>query len=85
MPKAKAAPLTDKLLSIPKGDATATPEPGKRRRQPGEERVSMTFRLKAEHYEHLRRAAFEAHVSQQALLDEALEKWMQEGQRRTAA
>ena len=37
------------------------------------ERVTTTFRLKAEHYEYLRRAALEAHTSQQALLDEALE------------
>ena len=37
------------------------------------ERVTTTFRLKAEHYEYLRRAALEARTSQQALLDEALE------------
>ena len=40
----------------------------------------MTFRLKAEHYETLRRAAFEGRVSQQALLDEALERWCLEQQ-----
>lgn len=87
MPKAKAAPLSEKLLPIPKGEAMPAPEPGRRRREPAQDRVSMTFRLKTEHYEHLRRAAFEARVSQQALLDEALERWMQEqrGGSRTAA
>jgi hypothetical protein len=40
----------------------------------------MTFRLRSEHYETLRRAAFDASVSQQALLDEALEKWCREQQ-----
>jgi hypothetical protein len=37
------------------------------------ERVTTTFRLKAAHYEYLRRTASEARTSQQALLDEALE------------
>jgi hypothetical protein len=88
MPKAKAAPLSDKLLPISKGEAMPAPEPGRRRREPAQDRVSMTFRLKAEHYEHLRRAAFEDRVSQQAHLDDALERWVQERLRsgsRTAA
>jgi hypothetical protein len=32
----------------------------------------MTFRLRTEDYEHLRRMAFEDRTSQQALVDEAL-------------
>jgi len=74
MPKAKATPLSETLLPIPKGAAVPAPEPGRRRREVPQDRVSMTFRLRTEHYETLRRAAFEARVSQQALLDEALEK-----------
>ena len=88
MPKAKAAPLSDKLPPIEKGAAMPAPEPGRRRREPPQDRVSTTFRLKTEHYEHLRREAFEARVSQQALLDEALEEWVLKRQRsgsRTAA
>ena len=80
MPKAKAAPLHETLLPIPKGAAVPAPEPGKRRREVPQDRVSMTFRLRSEHYETLRRAAFDARVSQQALLDEALEKWCREQQ-----
>ena len=80
MPKAKATPLNPTLLPIPKGTATPAPEPGRRRREVAQDRVSMTFRLKAEHYETLRRAAFEGRVSQQALLDEALERWCLEQQ-----
>jgi hypothetical protein len=81
MPKAKATPLSETLLPIPKGAAVPAPEPGKRRREVPQDRVSMTFRLRAEHYETLRRAAFDARVSQQALLDEALEKWCLEHRR----
>jgi Ribbon-helix-helix domain len=39
-----------------------------------EKRVSMTFRLTAETYEWLRRTAFETRVSQQALVDKALDR-----------
>ena len=79
MPKAKATPLSETLLPIPKGAAVPAPEPGRRRREaPPQDRVSMTFRLRSEHYETLRRAAFDARVSQQALLDEALENWCRE-------
>jgi hypothetical protein len=81
MPKAKATPLSETLLPIPKGTAVPAPEPGRRRREVPQDRVSMTFRLRTEHYEMLRRAAFEARVSQQALLDEALEKWCLEQRR----
>jgi hypothetical protein len=72
MPKAKATPLNETLLPIRKGAAVPAPEPGKRRREPPQDRVSMTFRLKADDYEYLRRTAFEARSSQQALIDEAL-------------
>jgi len=81
MPKAKATPLSETLLPIPKGAAVPAPQPGRRRREVPQDRVSMTFRLRTEHYETLRRAAFEARVSQQALLDEALEKWCREQER----
>ena len=46
MPKAKAAPLSDNLLPIAKGAAMLAPEPGRQRREPGEDRVSMTFRIR---------------------------------------
>ena len=81
MPKAKATPLSETLMPVPKGQAVPAPEPGRRRREVPQDRVSMTFRLRAEHYETLRRAAFDARVSQQALLDEALEKWCLEQRR----
>lgn len=81
MPKAKATPLNETLLPIPKGAAAPAPEPGRRRREVPQDRVSMTFRLRSEHYETLRHAAFNARVSQQALLDEALEKWCREQER----
>jgi hypothetical protein len=81
MPKAKVTPLSETLMPVPKGQAVPAPEPGRRRREVPQDRVSMTFRLRAEHYETLRRAAFDARVSQQALLDEALEKWCLEQRR----
>ena len=42
-------------------------------------RVTTTFRLKREHYELLRQLALEKHISQQALLDEALELLQRQG------
>jgi hypothetical protein len=81
MPKAKVTPLSETLMPVPKGQAVPAPEPGRRRREVPQDRVSMTFRLRAEHYETLRRAAFDARVSQQALLDQALEKWCLEQRR----
>jgi hypothetical protein len=73
MPRAKPTPLSDTLLPVAKGAAAPAPEPGRRRREaPQETRISMTFRIKANTYEDLRRLAFEERVSQQAIVDEAL-------------
>jgi hypothetical protein len=72
MRKAKPTPLSDALLPVRKGEAAPAPEPGRQRRASTEDRVAMTFRLKADDYEYLRRSAFEARMSQQALLDEAI-------------
>jgi hypothetical protein len=72
MSKARATPLHERLLPISKGEAVPAPAPGKARREPPEDRVTMTFRLKRDDHEYLRRRAFEARISQQALVDEAL-------------
>jgi hypothetical protein len=72
MAKTKPTPLSESLLPIAKGAALPNPELGRRRREPAAERVSLTFRLDADVYELLRRAAFEQRVSQQALVNQAL-------------
>jgi hypothetical protein len=72
MPKAKPTPLSDNLLPIAKGPALPTPEPGRQRREPVEDRVSMTFRLRREDHDYLRRLAFETRRPQQSFVDDAL-------------
>jgi hypothetical protein len=74
MPRPMPVPLSDGLVVVAKGAAAPAPEPGRRNEPVAEKRVSMTFRLTAETYEWLRRTAFEARTSQQALLDEALDR-----------
>ena len=71
MPKAKAAPLSAKLLPVEKGAAKPSPAPGKHAETP-DERVSMTFRIRRADHDHLRRLAFETRQSQQAFVDQAL-------------
>jgi hypothetical protein len=86
MPKPKPAPLSEGLLSVAKGEAMPAPEPGQARpRRPAERRISMTFRLRVADYEFLRRAAFDARTSQQAMVDEALELLAAKHHGRTAA
>jgi hypothetical protein len=85
MPKAKATPLSESLLPIPKGKAMPAPEPGRRRQDTPQDRVSMTFRITADAHEHLRRLAYETRLSQQALVDEALELLVAKRSGRTAA
>lgn len=79
MPRPQHVPLSDGLVTIKKGEAAPAPEPGRRgRRAPLPERVSMTFRITKPAYERLRRMAFETRVSQQALVDQALEQFFAE-------
>jgi len=85
MPKARATPLSDSLLPIPKGEAMPAPEPGRRRTNAPQDRVSMTFRITADAHEHLRRLAYENRLSQQTLVDEALELLVAKRGARTAA
>ena len=73
MPKAKPTPLSDNLLPIAKGAAVPAPEPGRQRREPAEDRVSMTFRIRREDHDYLRRLAFETRRPQQSFVDDALE------------
>jgi hypothetical protein len=83
MPKPKAAPLSERLVSVTKGAAAPAPEPGRPRREPIEKRVSMTFRIRADDYEFLRRAAFDARTSQQALVDQAIKLLRNDGRMAT--
>jgi Ribbon-helix-helix domain len=76
MPRAKPVPLTDNLVQIKKGEALPAPEPSGRKTVPATsvKRVAMTFRITEEAYERLRRMAFETRLSQQALVDQALDR-----------
>ena len=73
MPKAKPTPLSETLLPIPKGAAVPAPEPGRGRREPTEDRVAMTFRLRRSHHDSLRQLAFETRRPQQSFIDDALD------------
>jgi len=68
-------PLSDDLVTVKKGEAAPAPEPG-RKGKPPQERVAMTFRITTEAYERLRRTAFETRQSQQALVDQALDRFL---------
>ncbi len=74
MPRPQHVPLSDTLVTIKKGEAAPAPEPGRRRKDVSVKRVPMTFRITEAAYERLRRMAFESRVSQQALVDQALER-----------
>ena len=86
MPRALRVPLSDALVTVKKGHAAPAPEPGGWRAAPGPKplpkplpkRVAMTFRITETAYERLRRMAFETRVSQQALVDQALERFFTE-------
>jgi len=78
MSRTPHVPLSDSLVTIKKGEAAPAPEPGRRRDAPAPERVAMTFRITRTAYERLRRMAFETRVSQQALVDQALERLFDE-------
>jgi hypothetical protein len=71
-------PLSDTLVTVKKGNAAPAPEPGGGRAAPVPKRVPMTFRITETAYERLRRMAFETRVSQQALVDQALERFFTE-------
>jgi hypothetical protein len=79
MPRPMRVPLSDSLVTVPKGEATPAPAPGRRRREaPDVERVPLTFRITTASHERLRRMAFETRVSQQALVDQALDQFFAE-------
>jgi hypothetical protein len=82
MPRSTRVPLSDALVTVRKGDAAPAPDPGRGREAPGPKRgpkrVPMTFRITETAYERLRRMAFETRVSQQALVDQALERFLTE-------
>jgi hypothetical protein len=78
MPRATRVPLSDALVTVRKGDAAPAPEPGRGRAPPVPKRVPMTFRITETAYERLRRMAFEMRVSQQALVDLALDRFFAE-------
>jgi hypothetical protein len=73
MSRPQAVPLNDALVVVPKGGAAPAPQPGRRAAPPAEKRVALTFRIAEGTYEWLRRTAFDARVSQQALVDQALD------------
>jgi hypothetical protein len=74
MPRPQAVPLNDALVVVPKGGAAPAPQPGRRPEpQAAEKRIALTFRITEGTYEWLRRTAFDARVSQQALVDQALD------------
>lgn len=77
MPRPMRVPLSDSLVTIKKGEAA--PATGRRRQEaPAVERVPLTFRITTASYERLRRMAFEARNSQQALVDQALDRFFAE-------
>jgi hypothetical protein len=76
MPRALRVPLSEDLVTVKKSHAAPAPEPG--RAAPLPKRVPMTFRITETAYERLRRMAFETRVSQQALVDQALERFLAE-------
>jgi hypothetical protein len=76
MPRSPRVPLSEDLVTVKKGHAAPAPEPGRGREAPVPKRVPMTFRITETAYERLRRMAFETRVSQQALVDQALERFL---------
>jgi hypothetical protein len=79
MPRPVHVPLSDSLVTIKKGEAAPASESVRQREKaPAPERVAMTFRITTAAYELLRRMAFETRVSQQALVDQALDRFFAE-------
>ena len=78
MPKPLRVPLSDSLVTIKKREATPAPEPAPRIEPPPPKRVPMTFRITETAYERLRRRAFETRLSQQALVDQALDRFFEQ-------
>jgi hypothetical protein len=79
MSRQMRVPLSDALVTIKKGEAApAAAEPDRRREPPPAKRVPMTFRITETAYERLRQKAFETRVSQQALVDQALDQFFAE-------
>jgi len=76
MPRPMRVPLSDTLVTIKKGEAAPAPEPDRAREAPAVKRIAMTFRITAAAYERLRLRAFETRVSQQAIVDQALEQFL---------
>jgi hypothetical protein len=73
MPKTRATPLSETLLPIPKGEARPAPEPGRQqRREPAEDRIALTFRLRRGDHDYLRQLAFETRRPQQSFIDDAI-------------
>ena len=70
MSRPMRVPLSDSLVTVPKGEAVPAAAPGRRPKEKAPERVPLTFRLTPDDYEQLRRMAFETRVSQQSLLDQ---------------
>jgi hypothetical protein len=75
MPRPMRVPLSDSLVTVPKGEAAPAPLPGRKPTAAPIKRVSMTFRITEAAYERLRREAFERRVPQQALVDQALDQF----------
>lgn len=83
MSRAMRVPLSDSLVTVKKGNAAPALEPHSRARSPEQrketmpvKRIPMTFRLTEAAYEQLRERAFKTRVSQQALVDQALEQFL---------
>lgn len=78
MSRPMRVPLSDALVTSKKGEAAPAPEPDRRKDAPLPKRVPMTFRITETAYERLRRMAFETRVSQQTIVDQALERFFAE-------
>ena len=76
MPRPRTVPLSDSLVTFKKGEAAPAAEPNRRQEPPQVKRVPMTFRITETAYEQLRLRAFEKRVSQQALVDQALDQFL---------
>lgn len=70
MPRQVPAPLSPDLLKAKKGEAAA---PGERAT---EKRIAITFRITEAAYERLRKRAFETRSTKQALVDDALDRFL---------
>ena len=69
MSKPLRTPLTETLVTVAKGQAAPAPDPGRPARPPEGARVAVTYRLPTALYRRLRKAAFDADQSQQAIVE----------------